>query len=184
MSYVTIDDAILAIVSLGKGSQMAKTDIESAFRQFPVHPDAWELLGMKWEEKYYFDKVLPFGLRSAPFLFNQLSEALEWILDNKCGISFVTHLLDDFLIIEPAVSPGKPQSKCQESLSGMLLAFRNLGIPLAANKTQGPSTELEFLGIILDYLRMQARLPEDKIARLKEELNLWTTKRNCNVVNT
>ncbi len=92
MSYVTIDDAISAIISLGRGYQMAKTDIESAFRQFPAHPDDWELLGMKWEGKFYYDKVLPFGLHSAPFLFNQLSEALEWILANKCGILFVTHL--------------------------------------------------------------------------------------------
>ena len=80
---------------------MAKTDIESAFRLIPVHPDDWELLGMQWGGLYYYDKVLPFGLRSAPFLFNQLSEALEWILYDKCQISYVAHFLDDFLIIEP-----------------------------------------------------------------------------------
>ena len=80
LSYVTIDDAIRAIQELGPRTHMAKTDIESAFRLFPVHPDDWELLGMKWQGLYYFDKVLPFGLRSAPFLFNQLSEGVEWIL--------------------------------------------------------------------------------------------------------
>ena len=62
---------------------MAKTDIESAFRLFPVHPDDWELLGMFWNGFYYFDKVLPFGLRSAPFIFNQLSDAIEWILQKR-----------------------------------------------------------------------------------------------------
>ena len=43
----------------------------------------------------------------------------------------------------------------------MLLTFRNLGIPIAANKTEGPSTILEFIGIILDTVRIEARLPAD-----------------------
>ena len=34
----------------------------------------------------YFDKALPFGLRSAPFLFNQLSDALEWLFKNHHNI--------------------------------------------------------------------------------------------------
>ena len=59
LSYVPVDDAIKAIQKLGKGAYMAKTDIESAFRLIPVHPDDWELLGMYWGGYYYFDKVLP-----------------------------------------------------------------------------------------------------------------------------
>lgn len=47
----------------------------------------WELLGMFWSGSYHFDKVLPFGLCSAPFNYNQLSDAIEWILQNKCAIS-------------------------------------------------------------------------------------------------
>ena len=101
LQYVTIDDAIEGIKRFGHGCFLAKTDIESAFRLIPVHPDDYELLGMCWEGKYYYDKVLPFGLWSAPFIFNQLSEALEWLLLHHSQISFACHILDDFLIIEP-----------------------------------------------------------------------------------
>ena len=45
---------------------MAKTDVKSAFRNMPVHPDDWELLGMEWRGLYFLDRVVPFGLRSAP----------------------------------------------------------------------------------------------------------------------
>ena len=45
---------------------MAKTDTEAAFCQYPVHLDDLELLGMQRMEKYYFYKILPFRLRSAP----------------------------------------------------------------------------------------------------------------------
>ena len=150
LQYIEIDDAIAALIRLGRGTYLAKTDIESAFRQFPVHPEDWELLGMYRNNSYYFDKLLRFGLRSAPYIFNQLSDALEWILLNKCFISYVGHILDDFLIMEPPTLAGLPSQAWQTSLSSMLLTFNTLGVPIAEHKTEGPSLIIEFLGIILD----------------------------------
>jgi hypothetical protein len=69
LQYLKIDDAIAALIQLGRGTYLAKTDIESAFRQFPVHPDDWELLGIYWNKSYYFDS-------NVPYIFNQLSDAL------------------------------------------------------------------------------------------------------------
>ena len=77
LQYITIDNDIAAIQNFGQGYYMGKTDIECVFRLIPVHPDEWELLGMFWNGQYYFDKVLPFGLRSAPYIFNQLSNSIE-----------------------------------------------------------------------------------------------------------
>ena len=107
--YITIDNAIAAIQNFGQGCYMGKTDIEPAFRLILVHPDVWELLAIFWNGQYYFDKVLPFGLRSAPYIFNQLSDSIEWILLNKCSISFVCHILDDFLIVEPPCPTPPPE---------------------------------------------------------------------------
>jgi len=179
LQYITIDNAIQGILRHGRGSFLAKTDIESAFRLIPLKPSDYELFGMFWGGKYYYDKVLPFGLRSAPFLFNMLSDAVEWILVNKCYISFVCHILDNFLIIEPA-SASLPHSQlCQESLSSMLLTFRNLGIPIAINKTQGPHTVLEFMGIVLDSEKMEARLPADKVERIQTSLASFQRRKSC-----
>ena len=98
LQYLTIDRVIQAILKLGQCCFMAKTDIEAAFCQYPVHPDDWELLGMQWTGKYYFDKILPFGLRSAPFKFTGLSDALEWIAIYDLLISFVDHMLHDVIM--------------------------------------------------------------------------------------
>ena len=168
LQYIKIDDAIAALIQLGRGTYLAKTDIESAFRQFPVHPDDWELLGIYWSKSYYFDKVL---LRSARYIFNQLSDALEWILLNKCYISYVGHILDDFLIMEPPAQNGLSSQACQTSLSSMLLTFRTLGAPIAEHKTEGPSLIIEFLSIIIDSQKMETRLPSDKLDRLFGDLN-------------
>ena len=83
---------------------MSKLDIKSAFRNVPVHPSDWELLGMKWEGLYFFDTVLPFGLRSAPFLFDEFSSAVEWIIQTKLYIPNVIHILDDFFFATPLPS--------------------------------------------------------------------------------
>ena len=41
LSYVRVDDAINIIQSLGRGAFTAKTDLKSAFRLIPIHPDDW-----------------------------------------------------------------------------------------------------------------------------------------------
>ena len=111
LQYINIDDAIAILQDLGPECFMSQLDIKSAFRNVPVHLSDWELLGMEWEGLYFFDIVLPFGLRSAPFLFDEFSSALEWIIGTKVNIPKVIHILDDFFF---AISP--PRSKCMTAL--------------------------------------------------------------------
>ena len=174
LQYVRIDDAINMLTKLGKGAFMAKTDIRSAFRNVPVHPNDWELLGMQWNGFFYFDKVLPFGLRSAPHIFNQLSDAIEWIMSNNYSVDNILHILDDFFIAE-----APPRRHCMTSLCKLLCLLADLNIPVAPRKTFPASTTLEFLGIRLDSDNMTASLPEDKYERLKVDLSSWLTKKFC-----
>ena len=75
--YTSVDAACKRVLALG---MLAKFDVEGSFQTVLVHPDDRWLLGMKWEGQVYVDKVLPFGLRSAPKLYNALADALLWIL--------------------------------------------------------------------------------------------------------
>ena len=73
---------------------MAKIDIKAAYRLIPVHPaDRW-LLGMQFEGAIFMDMVLPFGLRSAPKIFNAVANALEWPVETMewviCCITLMT----------------------------------------------------------------------------------------------
>ena len=61
----------------------------------------------------------------------------------------------------------------------MLFTFQNLKILIAPGKTQGPSQVLEFMGIILDTVKMQARLPADKIAHLEGIFEQFQNRRSC-----
>ena len=44
-------------------------------------------------------------------------------------------------------------------------------------KVEGLSTQLSFLGITLDNVHMEARLPVDKLMRIKQITTLWLEKR-------
>lgn len=79
-----------------------------------VRREDWELLGMHWKGAYYVDTCLPFGLRSAPYLFNQFAAALHWILAHNYNIHTV-HYLDDYFFAGPASS-----SACRDNMAQML----------------------------------------------------------------
>ena len=83
MSYISVDDAIRQIITLGQGTLLAKIDIKSAFQLISVHPADHHLLAMEWQGAIYIDTCLPFALRSAQKLFNVLADLLEWILINQ-----------------------------------------------------------------------------------------------------
>ena len=169
LQYATIDDAIRICHSLGRGALMAKVDLKNAFRLCPVRREDWHLLGIHWQGKYFVDKCLPFGLRSAPFLFNMVADAMEWILRHYFGVTNCFHYLDDFFIAAPATS-----SDCLNALRDMLLLCQAVGAPVKPEKVLGPATTLTILGIELDTIAMQACLPDDKLAALLEELTQFS----------
>ena len=152
---------------------LAKIDVRHAFRLLPVHPADRHLLAMSWKVDLFIDTCLPFGLRSAPKLFNVLADLLSWILEKK-GISPLIHNLDDFLTIGQADS-----AACQNHLTTIKEVCHNLGIPLALEKLEGPSQCLTFLGITLDTQLMEGRLPSDKLLCIRNQLSAWLTQKRA-----
>ncbi|XP_039535194.1 uncharacterized protein LOC120484211 [Pimephales promelas] len=160
LKYHDVDHAIDLIKIVGRGAWLAKIDITSAFKVMPIHPDSWHLFGVRWHEKFYFAVRLTFGCKSSPKIFDMLSEAVCWILSNNYAIPHLIHLLDDFLIISP------PGAIPAAQILTVQKVFSELGIPIAQEKTMGPATSIEFLGINLDSVRFQASLPKEKIDRI------------------
>ena len=78
--YVSVERAAQTVLKMGRGAFLAKVDIRNAYRNIPVHPDDRWLLGMSWQGEVFIDTVLPFGLRSAPKIFNAVADALDWVV--------------------------------------------------------------------------------------------------------
>ena len=60
-----------------------------------VHPADWELLGMCWDGHYYVNTCLPFGLQSAPYLFDLVALHLNGSFNTitTFPISFTTWMI-------------------------------------------------------------------------------------------
>ena len=173
LTYISVDHVAETVASYQPGALLAKVDIVSAYRLVPVHPLDRPLQAMEWKGRLYVDPMLPFGLRSAPKIFNALADGLEWHLRDQ-GISNIFHYLDDFIVVAP------PDSReCAEALAIIRQACTRLGVPLAEHKQEGPTTCLTFLGIEVDTTASQLRLPGDKLRRLQALLEGWSNKRVC-----
>ena len=160
LSYVTLDEISRMVVQAGRGCLIIKRDIQEAFRIVPVAPHQQWLLGFSWEEQYYCETCLSFGLRTAPFIFNLFAEALQWILQAFFAWDLMAHYLDDFIRILP--------TNLLDHLEQIDHEYRSLtdvlGIPRNKSKDcQG--TVIEVLGIELDSNLFEARLPPEKLHR-------------------
>ena len=174
LSYCSIDDAYTFINALGPGTLLSKIDLKDAFRLIPVNPSDWNLLGIQWRGKFYVDTCLPFGLRSAPYLFNRFSQAIHWILANNYGVQHLLHYLDDFLTAGPADSP-----VCYHNLNAMLSLCQNINAPVKTSKIEGPSTTITFLGIHLNTVTMEASITAERKESLLWELRNLYPRRKC-----
>ena len=173
LSYTSVDEVVASVVSFGRGTMLAKMDIKQAYRNIPVHPNDRMYLGMQWDGSVYIDAVLPFGLRSAPLIFSAVADALLWIMQKK-GAGVVFHYLDDFITV------GAPASnECSQNIAIMNDACRETGMPIEVDKCEGPATTLTFLGIELDTVALELRLPLSKLEQLKSTLSLWRGRKAC-----
>lgn len=92
--------------------------------------------------------------------FEVFSTFVEWVVREETQLGSVLH--DDFLCIGPP-----DFSVCSVMLHTLESIATRFGIPLAPGKTEGPSTVIQFLGIIIDTRLMECRLPSDKLEDLR-----------------
>ena len=171
VQYARVSDAIKLIKRAGPGCYLAKTDIKSAFRIIPIHPNDYPLLGMQWRGLYYYDRCMPMGCSSSCKTFEIFSTAIEWIARHRLGVDDLLHLLDDFLFVLASYN------QCQSNLNRFISLCHELGVPIAPDKTVGPFTTLTFAGIELDSIKYEARLPPEKIAKCVETIQAFSKRK-------
>lgn len=173
VSYAGIPEALAMIMKLGRGAMLAKFDIKRAYRLLPVSVAHRPLLGMQWKGKFYIDLALPFGIRSAPKIFTRFADSLQFLLNSIGGVSNILHYLDDFFLAAP------PDSLIgARNLQTCFSICEKLGVPIAEDKTEGPSTEITFLGFTLDSQRQELRLPNEKLLKVRAALSTWDKKKS------
>ena len=121
---------------------------------------------------FYYDSCLPFGASSSCAIFEAFSSALEWAAKYKCNIEHIIHILDDFLIFDPPFN-----NRCNDKLSHFLKMCFDIGVPIKKEKTEQATTCITFMGLELDSVAMEARLPQEKLEKLRHLLHVFSHKR-------
>ncbi|XP_053547443.1 uncharacterized protein LOC128639207 isoform X2 [Bombina bombina] len=172
--YQSFDDALQVVRRSGQGALLAKLDIESAFRLLPIHPASFYLMGCFFNGHYYVDRCLPMGCSISCAYFEAFSSFLHWAVAEVTGEDRIAHYLDDFLLV------GRQESReCELLLYAMRLLMEKFGVPLAEDKTEGPCTCLTFLGIEIDSVAQECRLPVDKVRKMLTEVRRLAAAQFC-----
>ena len=150
-----IDDALQLIHDAGRGCHLVKMDVKSAYRQLPIHPDDWHLFGFVCEDLLFIDTYLPFGCRSSGCIWERYAQAAQWILSRHYGIHRTARWVDDFLFIFDAAN-----SKEQVLIARK--AFDDIGMPMDLSKEIGPSTELTYIGYLINTVDFTVGVPSEK----------------------
>ncbi len=168
--YNSFDTAVDLVASSGQRSWVAKSDIKSAFRLLPVAPSDYELLGFVFQGEFYYDKCLPMGCSISCSLFEAFSTFLEFQVKRVSQSVYVTHYLDDFLFV------GESQSDCAALLQTFRSVCDQLGVPIAEEKTMGPSQVITYLGLEIDTIQQLVRVPAVKVLALRQQINRFLGK--------
>ena len=73
---------------------------------------------------------------------------LNWLICQRTGSEDIDHYLDDYIFAAEGHS-----DKCQSLMREFLVMCQELGVPIAQEKSEGPSTSLVFLGYLLGTMK-------------------------------
>ena len=159
--YSSFDNAVSIVKTLGVDALIAKMDIKSAFRLLPCYPGDFSLLGFKIDSKFYIDKCMPMGCSISCSTFEHFSTFLHWLTEQQSGSKDLDHYLDDFFFAGKANS-----NDCKKLMDTFVKICKQLGVPLADEKTVGPTTFMEYLGLTINTHNMTVQIPDAKLKDL------------------
>jgi hypothetical protein len=147
-----------------EGRVLWKVDLKDAYRHVVVEQTDARLLGYFWPGcGFLYEAQLSFGGRSAPFLFNLVAEAFEWIL-RSLGVECNHYLDDTFGWVDKGIDP-------RQLLAFVTNVATSLGLSTAPHKTLcGPT--LEILGITFDCAKAVAYIGKEKMAKIRRLLEV------------
>ena len=167
LKFPKTDELACRIFQLGPNCCMFKIDLSRYFRQIPLDPGDYSLIGYVIGGKIYFDKVLPMGMRSAPYITQRITNAITYI-HRSLGY-FLLNYVDDFVGAEL-------EDRVWVAYTALSNLLTNLQVETSKEKIVPPTTRLEFLGITFDTRTMTMEIPEDKLHEIRQELEMWLLK--------
>ena len=138
-----------------KGDYMVTIDLKDAYFSIPIHQSHRKFLRFSWRNQLFQFAALPFGLTSAPRVFTKVLKPVIASMRQR-GIRCLIYI-DDLIIVASS------KMECNEQAVFAVQLLTDLGFNVNMEKSNlVPKTRVEFLGFVLDSIRMELFLPEKK----------------------
>ena len=162
------------IVKKGANCFLYKVDLSCAYRQLPIDPFDWPLLGIAWDSKIFIDLAIPFGLRHGAMACQRVTEAVCYVL-KKNNDADAEPYIDDF---EGVAGPDRREANNQYIAIKTILL--ELGLTVAWEKCVPPTRVLTWTGTTFDTIRMLMWIDVEKV---EEALMLCRKHIDDNAIN-
>ena len=156
------------ILQAGQGAFMWKADLQRAYRQLRIDPLDYPLLAIRHNDNCYIDVCPSFGCRCSGGAMQRTSNAVVHLMNLKDHK--VLAYVDDFASVSPTFAQATQGFADFEALTS------RLGLKLAADKTEYPTTALEFLGLHFDTRALTITIPEARLKEVTDEASKWLTR--------
>ena len=167
LTFPSIDDLVKIIHKKGPGCLLFKRDLSKAYRQLRVDVGNIHLLEYWFQDNYFFNMVLPMGLRSAARCCQMFTDAITFIFQKE-GFEAVNYI-DDF-------GGADVQDRAWEAFYQLGKIMTDIGVTEATDKASSPSTIMVFLGLEVNTVQMTLKIQEEKMSQLILELTSWLCK--------
>ena len=166
VKYPDFSDAIKLCTSISESGVVytGKSDMKSAFRNLGILRRHWKYLLLKARSPldgcwyYFFDKALPFGSAISCSHFQKFSNAVAHILKWKTGRPVVNYL-DDYLFAAIL------RYLCNQQIQCFLDICHAIRFPVALEKTYWATTQITFLGFLIDTVARLVMIPCEKVIK-------------------
>ena len=141
---------------------MAKIDLKDAFFTKPIHTSQREYLRFKFQDKVYQFNCLPFGLSVAPWVFTKTLRPAIALL-RELGERLIAYI-DDILIL------AESKEVVVDQVEALIYLLKCLGFIINEKKSiTTPTQVIEFLGLTVDSVSMELKLPSEKMKKIHAE---------------
>lgn len=167
----SINDLAALIQKAPDTAWIWKADLAGAYRQLRVDPIDTPLLGFTVDSNTYIDLCPSFGCRSSSGACQRVSAAIVYMMAKK-GFQILA-FLDDFAGCEDTYE------KANLAYQAFLDLAQELGLQLALDKCQSPSTSMQWLGYDISSQDMSIAIPKDKMTQVLEECRKWVYRHHA-----
>jgi len=168
----TIQDLAALVVKCGPGSFLFSRDIARCYRQLPIDPADWPLVGLHTQEGHFTDLSLPFGLRWAAMAAQRTMQ----VIAHRCSRDDT----DIVVYIDDLAGVATTRQEAQRQFQVLGDAISSLGLQEAAHKASPPAQQMVWLGFLLDTVDMTLSIPADKLRDIDSLLQQWNNRQNAN----